>query len=314
MAWRRGDCIGKGGYGEVFIAIPSNPAFKTMAVKSVPKENAASLLIEYQILEKLRDVPGVVQTFGLETRESEPRSGGGRRTYNLLMELSPRGSLVNLIADYSLLSGIPESHVRGYARMILRALSSIHSLGFIHCDIKPDNVLVFPESLFELKIADFRLATETWKLGPGSRIFTGTLRYMPPEAAVEGQVSPAMDVWGLGCTVVEMLTGNLPWSRFKEDGEVLREIVAGRTPEIPEWLSAKGKDFLSKCFARDPNHRLHVEMFLKHPFVADYGVIGDRRTKTAAVFGGGGMEMQRSPVAVRPRQLFQSGRAAALMC
>ncbi|CAI0400475.1 unnamed protein product [Linum tenue] len=55
--------------------------------------------------------------------------------------------------------------------MILRALSSIHSLGFTHCDIKPDNVLVFYAK--NKKIADFGLATETSKLSPRSKRFTG---------------------------------------------------------------------------------------------------------------------------------------------
>ncbi|CAL1369547.1 unnamed protein product [Linum trigynum] len=249
MGLTRGDRIGKGGYGEVFIAIPSNPAFNKMAVKSAPVENAASLLIEYQILEKFRDVTGVVQTFGPERREPESGSGGGGRTYNLLMELAPRGSLVNLIGDYfrigRRIAGIPETH-----------------------------------------IADFGLAMETWKLSPGSKRFTGTLRYMSPEVAVEGKVSPAMDIWRLGCTLVEMLTGNLSWSKFKEDREVFMEIAAGRTPEIPEWMSVQGKDFLRKCLDEDGGRAM----------------------------GGGGMEMQRSAVAVRPLQLFQQGRAAALMC
>ncbi|CAL1369745.1 unnamed protein product [Linum trigynum] len=155
--------------------------------------------------------------------------------------------------------------------MILRALSSIHSLGFTHCDIKPDNVLFFcaknrgGQSLCELKIADFGLARETSKLSPKSKRFTGTLRYMPSEVAVEGKVSPAMDLWALGCTLVEMLTGNVPWSRFKEGREEFMEIAAVGTLEIPELVSVQRKDFLRKCFARDPSQRLHVDMFLKHP-------------------------------------------------
>ncbi|CAI0558687.1 unnamed protein product [Linum tenue] len=131
--------------------------------------------------------------------------------------------------------------------MILQALSSIHSLGYVHCDINPRNILAFPgspaaaaesgnrgeEGIRKLKVADFGLAVETWKLIQGSHNkHRGTTRYVPPEVVVDGRVTSAMDIWALGCTVLEMLTGEIPWTRLHDVEDVLMEVRNGCQPEF----------------------------------------------------------------------------------
>ncbi|CAN1152058.1 Mitogen-activated protein kinase kinase kinase 20 [Linum perenne] len=289
LVWTRGKCIGKGSYGQVFIANPINSILPQMAVKSAPVDKASSLITEYQILSKFRGVPGIIQCIGDGISHDLPDG----KTYDLLLEFAAGGSLSDMIK-----SGIPESYVRIFTQTLLEALFSIHSKGYTHCDIKPDNVLVFPGSKGHLKIADFGLAMETWNLDPKSSNLKGTLRYLPPEVVVYGKVSPAMDVWALGCTVVEMLTGKMPFDGVKDDVEAMREIWNGGQPEIPKWLSEEGKDFLRWCFMRSPKFRPPAHMLLLHPFIT----------------GGHSLEMRRKTVQVQQlkNQMFQHN--ADLLC
>ncbi|CAI0473605.1 unnamed protein product [Linum tenue] len=70
---------------------------------------------------------------------------------------------------------------------------------------------------------------------------------MAPEVAVAGRVTTTMNVWALGCTVVEMVTGKRPWRGLEEE-DVMARVADGRHPKIPAGLSAEGRDFLNECF------------------------------------------------------------------
>ncbi|CAI0558671.1 unnamed protein product, partial [Linum tenue] len=196
---------------------------------------SAQLSVEHQVLRKFICTPGIVQC--LDGGPLEKRNG--KRTYKLLLEYASEGSLSDLILKYGgeESTGIPDNHVRIYTQMILQALSSIHSLGYVHCDINPRNILAFPgsgeEGIRKLKVADFGLAVETWKLIQGSHNkHRGTTRYVPPEVVVDGRVTSAMDIWALGCTVLEMLTGEIPWTRLHDVEDVLMEVRNGCQPEF----------------------------------------------------------------------------------
>ncbi|CAN0876354.1 Mitogen-activated protein kinase kinase kinase 20 [Linum grandiflorum] len=239
-----------------------------MAVKSAPLDNASSLILEYKILSEFRGTPGIIQCLDEGTSHDQPCCGV---TYNLVLEYAAGGSLHDLI-KYKGVGGIQERHVRVFIRTLLEALLCIHAAGYVHCDIKSDNVLVFPDSkdagLLHLKIADFGLAIKTRDLDPRKKNYRGTSRYQPQEVVVSGKVSPAMDIWALGCTVVEMVTGKRLFQGFPKKSQVLMEIGNGGQPEIPDWLSEDGKDFLKKCFTRSSTYRLPARKLLLHPFVA----------------------------------------------
>ncbi|CAI0542239.1 unnamed protein product [Linum tenue] len=279
MEWTRGKPLGQGSFGEVYLAIPTDPKKPKMAVKSVPEDKKESLTAEHQILEKFSGVHGIVRCLGGGLSE-ELNPVDGLRRYDLLLEYASGGSLMELIARYGrgVGAGIPRRHVRVYTLTLLRALSSIHSLGYVHCDIKPSNILVFPregEAIPEVKVADFGFATVS-----GSKNFRGSLRYMPPEVLADRTVTGAMDIWALGCTVLEMLTGEMPWDRLDDDRDVFREIRKGCRPEIPGWLSGDAKDFLNKCFAKNYICRSDADSLLRHPFVAQDSEKTTTRMKT----------------------------------
>ncbi|CAN1176367.1 Mitogen-activated protein kinase kinase kinase 20 [Linum perenne] len=266
--WTRGNRLGKGGHGEVFTVIHNNPNLPPLAVKSAPVDRAASLFNERDILRKFRGAPGIIQCFGGSVKSPSSVAAdvaGGQAIFNLFLEFASDGSLADAIARYR--AGMPVRFVRVYTLSLLKALSLIHSNGYTHCDVKPDNALVFSDQGGCLKLADFGLAVKTPNAGDATRRhIRGTVQYMAPELIVDGKLSAAIDIWSLGCTVLQMLTGEMPWSRCKEEGEVIMAIQNGH-PEIPDWLTEEVKDFLKRCFVRDPNQRFSAKSLLRHPFI-----------------------------------------------
>lgn len=269
MEWVRGKRIGHGSFGTVDLAIPTTQNHSLMAVKSCASSHSSSLVNEKLILDELKDCPQIIQSFG-----SCFSIENGEKLYNVLLEYASGGDLAGLIKNSS--SGkLPEFEVQKCTKSILQGIYSIHNNGYVHCDIKLQNVLLFSSKFGGnsnvIKIADFGLAKRAGKLNSGCE-FRGTPMYMSPEMVAGGEQESPADIWALGCMVVEMLTGAPAWKCRQETdfgGLFMRIGVGEEVPEIPKELSEEGKDFLGKCFLKDPRSRWTAEMLLRHPFLAN---------------------------------------------
>ncbi|KAJ9677491.1 hypothetical protein PVL29_022469 [Vitis rotundifolia] len=260
--------IGQGASGKVYLAVSRNGGGRLLAVKSsVCCSSSSSLLREEEILRFLGACPDVVECFGgYSSMEFD-----GSWVYNLILEYAPGGTLRSLMERRG--GKLSESEVRDYARMIIRGLCYMHQKGLVHCDLKPDNVLVFPvvDGGNVVKIADFGLAKRVGEEEDPRVGFRGTPAYMSPESLALKEHDAPMDIWSLGCTIIEMVTGQRVWTGCKRVGGIVEHVVANKqVPKIPECLSQYGKDFLEKCFVRDPKRRWTAEMLLHHPFVAPH--------------------------------------------
>lgn len=178
----------------------------------------------------------------------------------IAMELLPGGSLRKRLSQtlgrQETLS-IPDA-VR-WAIQAARGIGAAHELGLVHRDIKPSNLLLDQHD--NIKVADFGtillLEQTTWLTGVGQRI--GTPGYMSPEQCRAERVTPASDIYSLGITIFELLTGQLPYvveeaspfammlkhiSEPPEDPRRLR-------PDMPEWLAR----MVLKCLSKSPADR-----------------------------------------------------------
>lgn len=98
-----------------------------------------------------------------------------------------------------------------YADQILRALIHIHSRNVVHCDIKPQNIMLLPNG--NLKLADFGIARMIdVKQRERSDMAVGTVYYISPEQASGRKIGPGSDIYSLGVMMYEMATGRLPFS------------------------------------------------------------------------------------------------------
>ncbi|XP_024009574.1 mitogen-activated protein kinase kinase kinase 17 [Eutrema salsugineum] len=122
------------------------------------------------------------------------------------------------------------------------------------------------------KIGDFGLAMEKGSIeyGDGTGHRRGTARYVAPETMSHGIVDFGTDVWAFGCTVLEMLTGELVWGEHGDLGFDDWVDLIGHSdclPRIPGWLSKEAIDFLSRCLERDVHKRWSSHSLTNHPFV-----------------------------------------------
>ncbi|CAI0430238.1 unnamed protein product [Linum tenue] len=270
MDWIRGDSLGCGSSSTVDLAICRGAHFSSpsvMAVKSCEAMDSDLLKNEKRVLDQIGNSPHIVRCLGDDISFER-----GQNLHNLFLEYASGGSL----ADHVKKSGgrLPESAVRSYTRSILKGLNQIHGKGFVHCDIKLQNLLVFENG--GVKIADFGLAKRTGeaeeKQGRDKKVeIRGTPLFMAPESVNENVYEPPCDIWALGCAVVEMLTGKPAWN-YKPGTNIYSFLIrigaADESPAIPEELSAELKEFLSNCFVRDPAARWTAAMLLEHPFLS----------------------------------------------
>ncbi|XP_006411462.2 mitogen-activated protein kinase kinase kinase 17 [Eutrema salsugineum] len=290
--------LGKGTYGSVDLFSYTNHDGSTLynAVKISDHQSYDSIDREFRILSELRGCSGIVQSFGdslLEETDSD-----GNRVYKMSMEYAASGTLTSFIQRNKKLS---DSIIKDFTRMILRGLVSVHSHGYVHCDLKPDNILLFPRyeeetwyCSYELKISDFGLSI---KAGEKSHCWTkdspfvGTPLYMSAESVHDGTtVEKTLDLWSLGCIVLEMYTGKNQWSGFSVDDMIKPLLLDGKAPEIPETVPCVARQFMEKCFARQPEERGSASELLLHPFL-----IGDQKMAG----GSGGGERRRVGLRIR---------------
>jgi serine/threonine protein kinase len=110
--------------------------------------------------------------------------------------------------------------------------------------------------------------------------FKGTPHWMAPETIKTLESTRFSDIWSLGCTVIEMVTGDPPWSQYTNQITALYNIMnAQKPPDLPEGLSDSLKDFLSKCMKLNPRERLNVYKLLRHPFITGEELANRRESK-----------------------------------
>ncbi|TVT98924.1 hypothetical protein EJB05_55737, partial [Eragrostis curvula] len=255
--WTRVRTLGRGASGAVVSLAADAASGALFAVKSAAAGAAEQLRREGAILSALRS-PHVLPCLGFRAAEA------GEGECQLFLEYAPGGSL----ADAAARSGgrLDERAVRAYAADVARGLAYLHARSLVHGDVKARNVVVGADG--RAKLADFGCAREA---GSG-RPIGGTPAFMAPEVARGEEQGPAADVWALGCTVVEMATGRAPWSDMDDILAAVHRIgYTDATPEVPAWLSPEAKDFLARCFARNPRDRCTAAQLLEHPFLASAG-------------------------------------------
>ncbi|MDX1548683.1 MAG: serine/threonine-protein kinase, partial [Rhodothermales bacterium] len=152
---------------------------------------------------------------------------------------------------------VPVHEALDYAAQVARGLAQAHAHGIVHRDIKPANVIVTepaPAGLRVAKILDFGLAkmADLPLTAPGTML--GTVAYMSPEQARGEAVDHRTDVWSLGVTLYEMLTGERPFR-----GDYPQAVIYAIRNEEPAPLAAHNPDvppdlepLVRRCLEKDP--------------------------------------------------------------
>ncbi|XP_015901114.3 mitogen-activated protein kinase kinase kinase 18 [Ziziphus jujuba] len=268
--WVRGKLVGSGSFGTIHMALAKSTG-RLFVVKSAQSGiGVQALENEADILESLNS-PHIVHCIG---KEFSIDKNGEQQNYNVFLEYMAGGNLLDVVHIFG--GSLDEQVIRLYTKEILLGLKYLHDNGIVHCDLKCKNVLL--SSSGNVKLADFGSAKRMTKKTTDDEGFVdswqnivGTPLWMAPEVLRKKELDLASDIWSLGCTVIEMATGNPPWDveiTSNPMAAILKIACGNDKPQFPTKFSQVGLDFLAKCLERDPRKRWKAEELLNHPFVS----------------------------------------------
>ncbi|MGW5574346.1 protein kinase domain-containing protein [Nocardia thailandica] len=261
--------LGHGGMGTVYLAwhprLPRRDALKVLPDNAgAAEEFRARFLREAELAARL-DHPNVVAVHDRGARD-------GRLW--IAMEYVPGSDAARLLR-----AGPPDPdravHIVGEAA---RGLDEAHRHGLLHRDVKPANILVEPQddAPDRVLIADFGLARAA---GDGTALteigaVLGTLAYTAPELLTERRADHRADVYSLGCTLFQLLTGTTPFPRESVAAVMHAHLFAPppRPSELRPGLPAAIDAVIARALAKDPDTR--------------YSSCGALAAATAHAFGG----------------------------
>ncbi|XP_059614945.1 RAC serine/threonine-protein kinase [Phlebotomus argentipes] len=162
-----------------------------------------------------------------------------------------------------------EDRTRFYGAEIISALGYLHSQGIIYRDLKLENLLLDKDG--HIKIADFGLCKEDITYGRTTKTFCGTPEYLAPEVLEDNDYGRAVDWWGTGVVMYEMICGRLPF--YNRDHDVLFALILMEEVRFPRNISQEARSLLTGFLAKIPSQRLgggpdDVKEIQAHPFFA----------------------------------------------
>ncbi|MBW3659520.1 MAG: serine/threonine protein kinase [Actinobacteria bacterium] len=233
-----GDVLGSGGMGVVRRAVDEvlgrNVAVKLLADNlSLDPEARERFAREAQAAARLTH-PNVVQVFDVGEEDGRPY---------FVMELVPGPSLGDVIRETGPMSA---AEVEAAATHTLRGLARAHAAGLLHRDLKPGNLLRSPDGT--VKVTDFGVAQAAELPGmTRTGLVLGTLPYLAPERLAGAPATVASDLYGLGATLLELLTGVSPDVQLGAS----RDTPWQQLDTVPPHLAG----LIRSCLARDPADR-----------------------------------------------------------
>ncbi|PNS21324.1 MAP kinase kinase kinase mkh1 [Sphaceloma murrayae] len=279
--WMRGQLIGKGTFGRVYLGMNTTTG-ELLAVKQVevnPKapnadpskirEMVKALDSEIDTMQHLDHV-NIVQYLGCERKEY---------SISIFLEYISGGSIGSVLRKHG---KFEESVVSSLTRQTLEGLAYLHREGILHRDLKADNILLDLDGT--CKISDFGISKKSRNPYNNdiSNSMQGSVFWMAPEViraqsqalgdpdASNQGYSAKVDIWSLGCVVLEMFAGNRPWSKEEAIGAIFKLGSLNQAPPIPDDVSSvvgpAALSFMYDCFTIDPADRPTAETLLRAPF------------------------------------------------
>ena len=237
--------LGRGGMGIVYLAREVH-LDRLVAIKLLPPERAQQPLLRERFLREARlaarlSHPNIIPIHSVE-------ESAGFVFY--VMAFVDGETLAHRVRTRGPLSSSEGSRV---LREAAWALAYAHSLGVVHRDVKPDNILL-ESSTGRVLVADFGIAAAAGDAADG---ISGTPEFMSPEQALGGTIDARSDLYGLGATAFYAFSGRLPFEG-KSATEVLAKQVTEPAPPllslgvgVPRKLAA----IVDRCLAKEPDHR-----------------------------------------------------------
>ncbi|KAM8954415.1 RAC-beta serine/threonine-protein kinase isoform 1-T1 [Pelodytes ibericus] len=236
--------LGKGTFGKVILvrekATGRYYAMKILRKKVIiAKDEVAHTVTESRVLQNTRHPFLTALKYAFQTSDR----------LCFVMEYANGGELFFHLSRERVFS---EDRARFYGAEIVSALEYLHSRNVVYRDIKLENLMLDKDG--HVKITDFGLCKEGITDGATMKTFCGTPEYLAPEVLEDNDYGRAVDWWGLGVVMYEMMCGRLPF--YNQDHERLFELILMEEIRFPRTLSPEAKSLLAGLLKKDPKQRL----------------------------------------------------------
>ncbi len=229
------------------------------AVKVIEPSFVSLFNKEVSILSSL-DHPNIIKF--IESYKDETNRG------IIILEYADNGDLYFFFDEHK----PAERDLAKYFYQITKAIEYIHSKGIIHRDVKPDNIFLFKDGT--AKLGDFGLSVKETSY----RAYGGTIDYMAPELFDNKVYGKDIDIWSLGVTIGNIVSGFdifTPLTESKEgDSElaIIRNIKEVKY-QLSREVSPEVMDLVSICLRKDPTKRPSASDLLGHPWFKKHNCI-----------------------------------------
>jgi eukaryotic-like serine/threonine-protein kinase len=251
------ELIGIGSSGRVYVAHHSRLAQRRFALKVLFGDLAATASARMRFTHEAESASRLAHP-NLVSVVDFGRTPAG--LLYLAMDFIEGPTLASLIAQGG---AMPQERAVRIALQLCRGLAHAHDLGLIHRDFKPDNILVSTDAHGDVpRIVDFGIALSADVDGDprltATGVTLGTPAYAAPEQTADGDVDLRADLFALGVTMYEMLTGRLPFDGSMVD--MMRQNATENPPPMVErapgvHVTPALQQVVSKLMARDPAAR-----------------------------------------------------------
>lgn len=199
---------------------------------------------DFKLLKNLKH-DHITKPFDIGKWESQP--------YQKL-DFIKNGSIFRRIEDEKLFS---EQEAAVFLAQVSSALAYLHQNNIVHCDVKPENVLLKNDGTYTL--TDFgisqkmknSLARATMGKDADITMFGFSRAYAPPEISNKNNIKPSRDIFSLGASLYELMTGELPFDR--DGGKAL--LMGVSKPDLPDSFSEQLNAVIHQCLEKDPELR-----------------------------------------------------------
>ncbi|XP_041035146.1 serine/threonine-protein kinase D1-like [Carcharodon carcharias] len=233
-------------------------AIKVIDKLRFPTKQESQLRNEVAILQGLRH-PGVVN---LECMFETPE-----KVFVVMEKL--HGDMLEMILS-SERGRLPERITKFMITQILVALRHLHFKNIVHCDLKPENVLLASaEPLPQVKLCDFGFARI---IGEKSfrRSVVGTPAYLAPEVLLNKGYNRSLDMWSVGVILYVSLSGTFPFNEDEDINDQIQNAAFMYPPNPWKEISREGIDLINNLLQVKMRKRYSVDKSLSHPFLQDH--------------------------------------------
>lgn len=267
--------LGEGGKKRVYLThdtlLDRDVAFSLIKTQGLDETGVERIKREAQLMGRLGDHPYIVALYDIGEEAGQPF---------LVSQLMGGGDVEGLIEDAPDHRPLLEISLR-IADQMCQALEYAHSHGIIHRDLKPGNVWLTADGTAKLGDFGLAIAMDRSRLSVAGMI-VGTVGYLPPEQALGRQPDGRSDLYSLGATLYEMVTGRPPF--LGDDPVAIISQHLNTQPVAPHWHSPEVpkplEGLILRLLAKDPDERPQTASEVREELQAIQAVMSQPATES----------------------------------